>query len=402
MMEIMNESSIHSLEEVNSKQFDILMESYRLADGQLEMRIQQRDNLGIQLMVVWGALFSAMTVDNEFLRKICILAMPVVTFYFCTQVFSSYDVHSRLVFFIKNNIEFQLMKYMSKSFLLWEHFCEYDRKFKKSSRIGGRKEHFMIMNIGVPIISYVLYCYFFGVLKEMYTSIFIFLYFLVWEIVALKVNRNHKGNYEKDMFDLIAKCGYINPNVKVETNIYNKALFIDRDGTIHVDKVETRKIEDLEFLDGIFSLLITANKLGYKVIIVTNQSGIGKGHYDICEMKKFNDYMIRELERNGVEVSALYFCPHKNQDNCQCKKPKDGMFRRAAMELNIDLSQSIMIGDQSLDAYAGINAGIKQNYIVTTGIYKTYDKKYHKPQDLDGKVVVVDSLLKVEESLNQI
>ena len=213
-------------------------------------------------------------------------------------------------------------------------------------------------------------------------------YFLFWEIVAMTVNKHHTGNYEAEMLDLIAKCGYINDSIKKEKNTFNKAVFIDRDGTIHVDKVETRRKEDLEFLDGVFSLLITASKLGYKVVIVTNQSGIGKGHYDVSEMQEFNDYLIQELNKNGVDIAALYYCPHINQDNCQCKKPKDGMFRRAAMELNIDLSQSIMIGDQSLDVYAGLNAGVGENYIVTTGIYKTEDGKYHLPSDLKDKVEI--------------
>lgn len=200
--------------------------------------------------------------------------------------------------------------------------------------------------------------------------------------------------------DSIAKCGYLDSDIKKEFNTKNKALFIDRDGTIHVDKVETRKIEDLEFFEDVFPLFITANRLEYKIVIVTNQSGIGKGHYDVSEMQKFNDYMIQKLQEKGIKISALYYCPHKDQDNCRCKKPKDGMFRRAAMELNIDLANSVMIGDQSSDAYAGLNAGIRRNYIVTTGIYKTDDKKYHLPRDLEGKVIVVDRLSEIEIDLD--
>ena len=133
---------MYKIEELDNRSFDVLMESYRLADAQLEMRIQQRDNLGIQLMVAFGALISAMTVDNELLRRMCILAMPIVTFYFCNQVFSSYDVHSRLVYFIKNNLEIQLKRYIPNNIFLWEHFCEYDRKFKKGSKLGGEKRTF--------------------------------------------------------------------------------------------------------------------------------------------------------------------------------------------------------------------------------------------------------------------
>lgn len=194
------------------------------------------------------------------------------------------------------------------------------------------------------------------------------------------------------MLDRLAKCGYLNISAFKDSN---KALFIDRDGTLHKDKIETRKVQDLEFFDGALDLLKMANKLGYKIVIVTNQSGIGKGHYSELEMKEFNDFMIEELTKNNIVVSGLYYCPHTTKDNCQCKKPKDGMFRRASIELGIDLSKSIMVGDQNIDIYAGLNAGINKNYLVTTGIYK--GGKYQLPEDLEqsllgGKLSIISSL----------
>lgn len=158
----MQKDKVYRFEEVNNEPFEILMESYKIADSQIQMRIQQRDNLGIQLMVAFGVVLSAMTVDNILLRKICIFAMPIITFYFCNQVFSSYDVHSRLVYFVKNNIEYELKKYMDDNVYLWENFCEYERKFKKGSKLGGRKDHFMIINVGTPIMALALYLYFFS------------------------------------------------------------------------------------------------------------------------------------------------------------------------------------------------------------------------------------------------
>lgn len=198
------------------------------------------------------------------------------------------------------------------------------------------------------------------------------------------------------MLDKLAKCGYLNGLAFRDSD---KALFIDRDGTLHKDKVETRKVQDLEFFDSALDLLRMANRLGYKIVIVTNQSGIGKGHYSELEMKEFNDFMIEELNKNNIIVSGLYYCPHISKDNCQCKKPKDGMFRRASIELGIDLSKSIMVGDQNIDIYAGLTAGVKKNYLVTTGIYK--DGRYKLPKDLEqsllgGKLSVISSLRGVE------
>lgn len=194
------------------------------------------------------------------------------------------------------------------------------------------------------------------------------------------------------MLDKLAKCGYLNISAFKDSD---KALFIDRDGTLHKDKIETRKVQDLEFFDSALDLLKMANKLGYKVVIVTNQSGIGKGHYSELEMKEFNDFMIEELNKNSIVVSGLYYCPHTTKDNCQCKKPKDGMFRRASIELGIDLSKSIMVGDQNIDIYAGLKAGINKNYLVTTGIYK--GGKYQLPEDLEqsllgGKLSIISNL----------
>ena len=198
------------------------------------------------------------------------------------------------------------------------------------------------------------------------------------------------------MLDKLAKCGYLNISAFKDSD---KALFIDRDGTLHKDKVETRKVQDLEFFDSALDLLKRANELDYKIIIVTNQSGIGKGNYSELEMKEFNDFMITELNKNNIVISGLYYCPHISKDNCQCKKPKDGMFRRASIELGIDLSKSIMIGDQNIDIYAGLKAGINKNYLVTTGIYK--DGKYQLPKNLEqsllgGKLSIISSLRGIE------
>ena len=198
------------------------------------------------------------------------------------------------------------------------------------------------------------------------------------------------------MLDKLAKCGYLNSLAFRDSD---KALFIDRDGTLHKDKVETRKVQDLEFFDDALDLLKMANRLGYKIVIVTNQSGIGKGHYSELEMKEFNDFMISELIKNIIVVSGLYYCPHTTKDNCQCKKPKDGMFRRASIELGIDLSKSIMVGDQNIDIYAGLTAGVKKNYLVTNGIYK--GGRYKLPKDLEqsllvGKLSVVSSFRGIE------
>ena len=198
------------------------------------------------------------------------------------------------------------------------------------------------------------------------------------------------------MKETIAKSGYINYE-RLNISQQSKAVFLDRDGTIIVDKVETRRIEDLEFFDDIESLKELLNS-NYILVIVTNQSGIGKGHYTVEEMTTFNEHMLQELKKRGIDIDALYYCPHKQEDNCQCKKPKDGMIRRAAMDLNINLSKSYIIGDQNTDIMSGINAGLNKCFAVTTGLYpQNQSSKYEVYPTLKGDTVVCSSLKEAVE-----
>lgn len=178
-----------------------------------------------------------------------------------------------------------------------------------------------------------------------------------------------------------------------------KAVFLDRDGTIIVDKFETHKIEDLEFVKGIESLK-ELQDVGYLLIVVTNQSGIGKGHYSIEEMNKFNNHMINELNKLGIEINEIYFCPHTVKDNCNCMKPRDGMIKKAESEFNIDLKQSYLIGDQNSDIKAGIKAGLKQCYIVTTGLYpQNMSGKYEIESEIKNNTLVYDELQAIVQDI---
>lgn len=213
---------------------------------------------------------------------------------------------------------------------------------------------------------------------------------IVW---SCRINRRYhsKVSYESKMSDKIALRGYINDN-RADFMRKTKAVFLDRDGTIIIDKVETRKIEDLEFVNDI-DCLKKLKDAGYLLVIITNQSGIGKGHYDVKEMHSFNNHMIGELKKRGILIDALYYCPHTTADNCQCKKPKDGMIRRAELDLNIDLCESVLIGDQNSDIKAGIVAGLKECYAVPTGLYpKNESGKYEVDDSIADKTIVCDNL----------
>ena len=150
----------------------------------------------------------------------------------------------------------------------------------------------------------------------------------------------------------------------------SKALFLDRDGVINVEKNYLYKIEDFEFIDGIFELCRYYLAKEYKIFVVTNQSGIARGYYSVDDFLKLTDFMEKEFLKNGVTISKTYFCPHHPDmsGECSCRKPKAGMLFNARDEFNIDLENSIIIGDKERDIEAGLNANLKQTYLFSQDI----------------------------------
>jgi D-glycero-D-manno-heptose 1,7-bisphosphate phosphatase len=148
-----------------------------------------------------------------------------------------------------------------------------------------------------------------------------------------------------------------------------KALFLDRDGVINVEKNYLHNIENFEFIDGVFDTCRYFQKKGYLIIIVTNQAGIAKGIYNEEDYRVLTHWMLGRFLEEGVEVSAVYHCPHHPDFTgwCDCRKPAPGMFEQAKDEFNIDMASSISVGDKESDIEAGISAGVGKNYLITTG-----------------------------------
>lgn len=144
-----------------------------------------------------------------------------------------------------------------------------------------------------------------------------------------------------------------------------KALFLDRDGVVNIEKNYLYKIEDFEFIDGIFELCSYYEKLGYKIFIVTNQSGIARGYYTENDFIKLTSWMKRQFFDKGINITKVYFCPHHPSisGECKCRKPNPEMLLRAKIEFDIDLENSIIIGDKERDIEAGLNAGLKETYL---------------------------------------
>ena len=144
-----------------------------------------------------------------------------------------------------------------------------------------------------------------------------------------------------------------------------KALFLDRDGVINVEKEYLYKIEDFEFIEGIIELSKYYQDKTYKIFVVTNQSGIVRGYYTQNDFSDLTSWMISEFKKQGVVISKVYHCPHHPSLSgiCSCRKPEAGMLLQAQKEFNINLEKSIIIGDKERDVEAGLNAGLRETYL---------------------------------------
>lgn len=163
----------------------------------------------------------------------------------------------------------------------------------------------------------------------------------------------------------------------------NKAVFLDKDGTINVDKGYVYKIEDFEFIPGVKEGLKILQNLGYKLIVITNQSGIGRGYYTDNDAKKMFNYMIEELLRENIKIDDILYCPHTDKDKCNCRKPKLQLFYKAKEKFDIDFSKSYAIGDKLRDLEICKKEKIK-------GFLLNDDVNYKK---LENNIIVCKNLL---------
>lgn len=153
-----------------------------------------------------------------------------------------------------------------------------------------------------------------------------------------------------------------------------RALFLDRDGVVNLEKNYVHKAEDFHFIDGIFEACKAFQEAGYLIVVITNQSGIGRGYYTEADFHGLNDWMKEEFKKHGITIDGIYFCPHHPEEaqgdyrvKCACRKPAPGMILRAAEELGIDLGGSVLVGDKESDIAAGLAAGVGRNYLVRSG-----------------------------------
>ena len=186
-----------------------------------------------------------------------------------------------------------------------------------------------------------------------------------------------------------------------------KAIFLDRDGTINVEKDYIYKSEDLVFEEGTIEALKTFKNLGYILIVVSNQSGIARGYFTEEDLNIFNNNMNEILKKNGVEITEFYCCPHhpdgieEYKKICECRKPNNKMIEDAIKKYNIDREKSYMIGDKTSDIGAGIKSNLK-TVLVKTGYGLKDMEKINKNETLVCENLKDFSEVLKREKLNEL
>ena len=181
-----------------------------------------------------------------------------------------------------------------------------------------------------------------------------------------------------------------------------KYIFLDRDGTINVEKHYLHNIEDFEYEAGVLKALEGLQKLGYKFIIVTNQAGIAKGYYTESDYLILEEFIENDLREKGIIIQKTYHCPHHPQGkipynvNCDCRKPKTGMFLEAIEEFDIDIENSYMVGDRFTDLKPADELGIYPVLIKTGYGTDQLNSLVESNENIEEKfkrVMVVENLI---------
>jgi len=154
-----------------------------------------------------------------------------------------------------------------------------------------------------------------------------------------------------------------------------KALFLDRDGIINIDHGYVSKIEDFEFTEGIFELLHLFSQQKYRLFLVTNQSGIGRGYYSLDDFHTLTKWMLTQFESKNITIEYVAYCPHSPEEQCICRKPNTGMVDDIVKRYPINLSHSWLIGDKQSDIDLALNSHIQNR--ISIGSNKFQNSTYH-------------------------
>ena len=172
-----------------------------------------------------------------------------------------------------------------------------------------------------------------------------------------------------------------------------KTIFLDRDGVINKEINYLHKINEFEFIDGIFDACLYFQSLSYKIIIITNQSGISRGYYSHSDYQKVTQWMLDQFRYKNINILDIFHCPHGPDSTCDCRKPKPGMFLKAKAKHNTDMEKSWMIGDNERDIIAANSAGIDNTILIRSG---------HRIDESNSNAkIILDSIQQVKQIITE-
>jgi D-glycero-D-manno-heptose 1,7-bisphosphate phosphatase len=174
----------------------------------------------------------------------------------------------------------------------------------------------------------------------------------------------------------------------------NRAIFLDRDGTLIAEKNYLCRAEDVEIFPGAGRALKKLSDAGFKLFIVSNQSGVGRGYFTLVEVDRVNEHLVRELARDGVRFEKIYIAPEAPDKPSRGRKPSPQFLFDARDEFGLDMTRSYLIGDKLIDLECGWNAGVKKSILVRTGYGAELERT--EPDQL-ARAVVVDDLNKAAD-----
>ena len=182
----------------------------------------------------------------------------------------------------------------------------------------------------------------------------------------------------------------------------NKVIFLDRDGVINRDPEDLEfqyvtKWKDFKFLAGVKRAIKKLTDAGYSIYIISNQAGIAKKYFSMGDLKRITANMMKEAEKAGGKIAGAYYCPHKTEDNCGCRKPKAGLFKKALRRGPIDFKKTFFVGDNIRDVQAGKAIGCRTLLVLSGKVRSRRSKGWAAKPDF----VKRDLLEAVEFILNR-
>jgi D-glycero-D-manno-heptose 1,7-bisphosphate phosphatase len=176
----------------------------------------------------------------------------------------------------------------------------------------------------------------------------------------------------------------------------NRAVFLDRDGALIEERHYLSRVEDVVIFPGAGQALKRLQDAGYKLFMVTNQSGVGRGYFTLQDVEKIHAHLATELARDGVRFEKIYIAPEAPDQPSRGRKPSPQFLFDARDEFGVDLAESFMVGDKLIDLECGWNAGVKKSFLVRTGYGGKLEKE--SPAKL-ARAAVVDGLGELADSI---